>query len=265
MTVLHTLRTYRELFVVLATTLAALFVWQNFAPDVHAFTGDGSAAEEVVDPALLAALDEPLDPVACLDAAPSASAVPRPPPGKERMLILGDSMVEVLSPELHAYAKVNGHELVPAIWYGSTTAAWAGGPELGRLLKEIDPTMVIVVLGSSELTRRSIATRRPYIEAIARRVGARKLAWIGPPNWREDTGINDLVADVVGRDRFFLSEGLELSRKKDGIHPDTAGGHVWVSAFVSWLATESRFGLEMVQPSSDGPFTAPAARVLGRM
>ncbi len=191
-----------------------------------------------------------------------ARATP-PPAGKERILVLGDSMVEVLAPTLNAYAIENGHEFVPAIWYGSTTTAWARTPELGRLLDEINPTMVVVVLGSSELTSRSIESRRPFIETMVKRIGSRKLVWIGPPNGRADTGINDLLEDVLGKDRFFRSEHLELTRKKDGIHPDAAGGRVWMAAIAQWLAEDSRFAFTMTPPSH--PAAAPPARVLGRM
>ena len=39
----------------------------------------------------------------------------------QRILFVGDSMLEGLSPRLAAYAKHNGHELYSVIWYGSTT------------------------------------------------------------------------------------------------------------------------------------------------
>jgi hypothetical protein len=175
--------------------------------------------------------------------------------------MLGDSMVEVLAPRLADYALENGHELVPAIWYGSTTGGWAQGAQLGQLLRELDPSMVVVVLGSSELNHRDVGSRKKYVESIAKRVGDRKLYWIGPPNWRKDSGINDLLSASLGPDRFYRSSGLELTRKKDGIHPDAPGGRDWANAFVGWLA-ERPEPIVMKEPTRVAPRLP--ARVLGR-
>ncbi len=273
MNVLSKLRVYRELLTVLVSTLVALFGWQRFAPELHAAAAERDGDDDVLSAAALedayetASPDPSVEPHASAKTASttatSAAAGPRPAPGHERILVLGDSMVEVLAADLQAYALENGHEIVPAIWYGSTTSAWANSAELGALVREIDPTMVVVVLGSSELTRRKIESRRPFVEALVRRAGKRKVVWIGPPNWRADTGINDLLEDVLGKDRFFRSEHLDLTRKKDGIHPDAAGGKVWMDAIAAWLETESRFQTRMHLPSR--PAAAPPARVVGRM
>jgi len=223
MMMLRNLRVYQELLAVLASALVALAIWQH--QKAHASPTDAVTADEI----LAATAADDAEPVPSADLATSATSSSnepgaRPPAAsKEKMLVLGDSMVEVLSPYLNAYAIENGHEMVPAIWYGSTTAAWAKSPELGKLLREINPTMVIVVLGSSELTSPSIESRKPYIEVMLKRIGSRKVVWIGPPNWRADTGINDLLESELGKDRFFLSEHLELPRKHDGIHPNAEG------------------------------------------
>ncbi|MDE6417163.1 MAG: hypothetical protein K2K68_09095, partial [Duncaniella sp.] len=42
----------------------------------------------------------------------------------QRILIIGDSMLEGLNPRLAAYAAANGHTLNSVIWYSSTTAYW---------------------------------------------------------------------------------------------------------------------------------------------
>lgn len=262
MVVLRSLRVYRELFAVLASVLLALVVLHHGrvaatapSPDVVMESRAQVASAPTEEPA-------PAEIVATPAAPPPTTMADASLPRKEKILLLGDSMVEVLSPWLAAYAKENGHELVPAIWYGSTIGAWARSPELGRLLGEIEPTLVIVALGSSELTARSIATRKPSLRAIVDRVGSKvRLAWIGPPNWREDTGINDLLEAEIGDDRFFRSAGLELTRKRDGIHPDAAGGRVWAGAIAAWLERDLR--IRMTAPTVVA--AAPPARVLGRM
>lgn len=266
MSFLRALRAYREPFLVLAVTLLALFIWHRRPSAFAAIAGVDDASENI-EPEELEAL------IAADTAAGSAPSAPlsarlAEPGGSEKratekILLLGDSMVEVVGPRLADYALQNGHEIVPAIWYGSTTSAWAKSPELGQLLREIDPSLVIIVLGSSELTRRDIDSRRPMVEALVKRIGSRKLVWIGPPNWRADTGINDLVQAVVGKDRFFRSAELELTRKKDGIHPDAAGGRAWTAAFVHWLGTDGRYEIAMAEPTREA--TPKPARVLGTM
>lgn len=260
MVVLRSLRAYRELFAVLASVLLALVVLR------HGRAAPAAPSPDVAPPMQEEPSLAPME--TAVGAAPSAirpapgtSAVAAPRSAKEKILLLGDSMVEVLSPWLAAYAKENGHELVPAIWYGSTTAAWARSPELARLLREVEPTLVLIALGSSELTARSVATKKPFVDAIVDRVGPRKLAWVGPPNWREDTGINALLEAEVGPGRFFRSAELELTRKKDGIHPDAAGGRVWADAIAAWL--EDGLRIRMAAPTAVA--AAPPARVLGRM
>ena len=260
---LRNLRVYQELLAVLASALVALAIWQH--QKAHASPTDAVTADEI----LAATAVDDAAPMPPLDLAPSATSSPSEPgarplsASKEKMLVLGDSMVEVLSPYLNAYAIENRHEMVPAIWYGSTTAAWAKSPELGKLLREINPTMVIVVLGSSELTSPSIESRKPFVDALLKRIGPRKVVWVGPPNWRADTGINDLLETELGKDRFFRSEHLELPRKHDGIHPNAEGGRIWMNAVASWLSTESRFETQMNPPSHTA--AAPPARVLGSM
>lgn len=256
---LRALRAYRETFLVLAVTLLALGIWRR-SPPARAAVGPDPDAEAI-------SLEE-LSALVEADAVPlptSAGSTPPPvvPGGKEKILVMGDSMVEVMLPRLADYALENGHEIVPAIWYGSTTSAWAKSSELGALLRDVNPSLVIVVLGSSELTRRDVASRRPIVEALVKRMGSRKLVWVGPPNWRADTGINDLLQSVLGEDRFFRSATLELPRKKDGIHPDAAGGRAWTTAFVGWLGSTARYPIAMAEPSRHaGPISA---RVLGRM
>jgi hypothetical protein len=262
MVVLRKLRVYQELIAVLASILVVVALSHHRSVE-RAYAADVDDAETLSPAGMDSDAASSAPPDTSASSSQTTPSTPPPPQGKERVLVLGDSMVEVLAPSLNAYAIENGHEIVPAIWYGSTTAAWARTPELGRLLREINPTMVIVVLGSSELTSPSIESRRPFVQTILKRIGQRKIIWVGPPNWRADTGINDLLEAELGKDRFFRSEHLELTRKKDGIHPDAAGGRVWTDAIATWLGHESRFAITLQPPSK--PAAAPPAHVLGAM
>ena len=188
-----------------------------------------------------------------------ADARSGPVHGPQRILLFGDSMVPVLAPRLADYCLENGHELFPAVWYGSTIIYWAWQDRLDQLLGELRPTVVIAALGSSELAVREVGECEPYVHAIVRKVGARKLVWVGPPNWRDDTGVNALLERALGPGRFFRSDRLELPRRADGIHPTAEAGAMWVESLVRWMADDSTALLVLAPPTRAAP--PVAARV----
>ena len=48
---------------------------------------------------------------------------------QKRLLVVGDSMLEGLSPRLASYARLNGHKLYTVIWYSSTPTAFLRKPQ----------------------------------------------------------------------------------------------------------------------------------------
>ncbi len=197
-------------------------------------------------------------------AGPSSAARSGPPPppldpSPQRIMIVGDSMVVNLIQPLADYCQENGHKLFPVIWYASTTVAWGSQSKLSDCLREFDPTYVIVVLGASELGVRDVASRQSSVRTINKIIGNRHYFWLGPPNWREDTGFNDMVHKTVGAGRFFRSAGLELDRESDGIHPTPTAGRKWVDAFARWMETEAAVRIPMKPPTR--PAQKPPAKV----
>ncbi len=190
---------------------------------------------------------------------PPAHAAGRAP---QRVLIFGDSMVAVLAPRLAEIARENGHAVFPVVWYGSTILRWARVDELDRLIAETQPTIVVAVLGSSELTVREIEECEPFVGLLARKAAPRELAWIGPPNWRVDTGVNAMIERALGDRRFFRSSGLDLERGVDGIHPTARGGAAWADAFARWAELRSPLGTSPSAPARAAP--AVPLRVVSR-
>jgi hypothetical protein len=189
---------------------------------------------------------------------PVVPAVLREPDrSPQRILVFGDSMVKSLMWRLSDYCAENKHQMFVATWYGSTTIGWAVKDKLDALLAERDPTFVIVVLGASEVGTKDIASREQFIKQIVDKIGARKLVWVGPPNTEPDTGINDLIERIVGRDHFFRSEGLDLPRYEDHIHPNAEGGRTWMDAVARWIADESSVPILMATPTVKGPIPEP--------
>ncbi len=158
----------------------------------------------------------------------------------QRILLTGDSMVEGLMFAFKDYAEENGHDLFPAIWYSSSTLVWGQSEQLKKLIDFYKPTIVFIALGSNELfIRNIIEDRAKYVDNILSQVGDIKLIWIGPPNWKPDTGINQLLESKLGKKRFFVSKDLPLARARDGAHPTRGASRIWADTLFRWVQTQS--------------------------
>jgi hypothetical protein len=219
-----------------STAVVAIWLWGSRLAGAHIAKADVPSAHltetrvEATPPTPSVTPEPPV-----LSTPSSALPTEAPAPVHERILIFGDSMVINMVARLSEYCAGNGHKLFPAISYGSTTLGWAYNKYLDQLLKLDDPTLIIVVVGSSELTSPQIARHEQFVRLMLKKLEGRRFVWIGPANWRPDTGINDLILRMIGPERFFRSAELSLPREGDGIHPTPNGGRKWVDAFVSWM------------------------------
>lgn len=153
----------------------------------------------------------------------------------QRILFFGDSMLEGLSRRMCDYTMENGHELTSVIWYSSSTKLWAETDTLQHFLRMVKPTYVVICLGSNELFVRDLAKRDVYIQKIIKKLGKLPYCWISPPNWKEDTGINDMIIKNVGMDRYFDSRYLTLARGKDKVHPTFTAAEGWMDSVAVWM------------------------------
>lgn len=176
--------------------------------------------------------------------------VHKPDLNKYRIMIFGDSMLEWLAKRLCDYTLENGYDLTSIIWYSSSTKLWATTDTLQYFLDRIQPDYVMLCLGGNELFVRDLSKREKYIDTIVKRIGDRPFLWIGPPNWKKDTGINDLIRQRVGEGRFFDSRELELDRADDNMHPTRSAAALWMDTIASWLnSTQARHPLKMDRPT----------------
>jgi len=169
----------------------------------------------------------------------------------QRILLFGDSMVEGLSKRLRNYAADNNHELLNVIWYSSSTKIWAQSDTLSHFIRKFEPTYVMLCLGGNELSIRDIDKREVYIKTIIKNIGDRPYLWIGPPNWKEDTGINELIKKNVGTGRYFPSKRLSFQRKEDGAHPTLASSYQWMDSVAVWMADSASYRIRMAYPQQD--------------
>lgn len=168
----------------------------------------------------------------------------------KRILFIGDSMLEGLYPRLAAYAKENGHSLYCVIWYSSTSKVWGESTRIPGFIKQFDPDYIFISLGANELFVKDIEKQRDrYVKKILSEIDPIPYIWIGPPNWKEDTGINRLIARNARPGTFFLSDGMHFDRSSDGAHPTRQSAALWMDSVIRWMPLHSSHPIKMDRPS----------------
>lgn len=157
----------------------------------------------------------------------------------QTFLIFGDSMTFNLALRLAKYAKQNGHEIHSINWDSSNTKIWADHDTLAYYINKFHPTQIFICLGSNELYTKNPESRLPYINKILATIDTIPYIWIGPPNWKEDGGINDLLAKTCRPGSFFRSKGMEFKRRSDGIHPTKESSALWMDSIMRWIPKSS--------------------------
>lgn len=179
-------------------------------------------------------------------------------PQQHRILLIGDSMLDGVGRRFNDYAAANGHTLFTSIWYGSTTKSWAYTTELPRLMKKVDPTFVIVCLGTNDLGYHDISARSEAVREIIHEIGDVPFVWIGPVtlrNIKNDPGIVNMIRQNVGATRFYDSYDLRISRGPDGIHPTFQAAAKWVDGIAHWMSSpETEYPIHLDAPAQSVPF-----------
>ena len=154
---------------------------------------------------------------------------------RQRILLFGDSMSQLLALRLSDYANQNGHRLTCVTWNGSSTRNWAYTDTLNVYLRKIQPTHIFICLGSNELYVKDMKKCKRRILSILDKVGDIPTIWIGPPNWCQDYGINQLLLEVMGSKAYYPSYQLTLARQQDGRHPTPMASAIWMDKIVEWM------------------------------
>lgn len=183
---------------------------------------------------------------------------------KKTILFIGDSMVECLFPRMSAYAKKNGHTFYAVVWYSATTEVYGTRTTVKEYIDKYHPDYILFSLGGNELFIRDIKeNRQKFVDEIIRQFGDIPYIWIGPPNWKPDTGINDMIKSSVPEGCFYLSytPDQHYDRKKDGAHPTAASSNQWMDRICKWIMTESAHRIRLEKPA-DGEKARPDDLVL---
>jgi|GEM_PF-1288928 FOG: LysM repeat len=171
---------------------------------------------------------------------------------QQRILFFGDSMIEGLNKRMRQYAAENDHDVLNVIWYSSSTKWWAQHSDtITHFINTFDPTYIVICLGANELFIKNVQSRDTYVKEILGKLGDLPYAWVGPPNWKEDTGINDLIRKNVGEERFFASKDHKFRRTKDGAHLPRSEADRWMDMIAQWLNNDVPEPLLMNVPSNE--------------
>ena len=243
---------YLPLWILLSVAFAVIAAISFFGPvNIMGYQLRDSGLSELFSPmqtpqpqpdeALLAAIGDSI-------AADTATMAPVDTLPKT-ILFVGDSMLDGLYPRLAAYARHNGHKLYAVIWYSSTSEIWGRSGKLASYIQRLKPDYVFLCLGANELFVKDIERKRDkYVGKIISEIGDIPYLWIGPPNWKPDTGINRLIASHASPGSFFLSDGMSFERSKDGAHPTKASSVQWMDSIVRWMPAHSPHPIRLELP-----------------
>ncbi len=165
------------------------------------------------------------------------------------ILFIGDSMLEGLGPRMAAYAEHNGHTLYEVMWYSSTSEIWGKSDKLKGYIDRLKPDYIFICLGANELFVSDIIRKRDgYVKNIIADIDSIPYVWIGPPNWKKDTGINELIRSNTPEGAFFMSNGMSFDRTKDGAHPTAKSAALWLDSVARWMPQHALHPIRMELP-----------------
>lgn len=155
----------------------------------------------------------------------------------QRILFVGDSMVEGLGLRMAQYAEANGHDLTYVTWYSSTTFAWCSDT-LRHYIKEADPTFIMITIGGNEQSSKNTSASEKNIKGILDIIGDIPYIWICTPEWDKDAPFNFIPERICGKKHFFDSRKLTYERMKDHRHPTFAAAKIWMDSIAVWMQSQ---------------------------
>ncbi len=180
--------------------------------------------------------------------------IPRTDTTKQNILLIGDSMAYSLMFRVQNYCNYNHHDLNVVTWVSATTETYANCDTLEYFVNLYKPSYILFVIGANEMFVRNAAERVNNVDRIIMQTHGIPTIWIGPPNWKEDTGINNMLMKKFGPRQFFLSKNLKFTRiKGDVAHPDRPAGTMWMDSIASWIKTKSFFPIRLEKPVEENP------------
>ena len=157
----------------------------------------------------------------------------------KNIIIIGDSMTILLANRMSQYGQQNGHTVAGVNWDSSSTVTWASSDTIAYFIKKYDADFIMITLGSNELFAKNLDRKAELVKKIVDKIGDIPFVWVGPPNWKPDNGFNDMLAKTLPPGTFFKTDGMELERRGDHIHPTQPAANIWVDSIMRWLPKSS--------------------------
>lgn len=173
---------------------------------------------------------------------------------KQNILLIGDSMAYSLMFAMKHYCNYNNHDLNVVSWVAASSKDYALCDTLDYFINEFKPTIIFFVIGANEMFVKDLDFRKQYIKTIREKTKHVKTLFIGPPNWRNDTGINNIMMGEFSDRKFFLSKNLKFTRiNGDKVHPDRKSGRMWMDSIALWTVNQSYYPIRLDNPPYDNP------------
>lgn len=171
--------------------------------------------------------------------------MPLPPP--KVVLHTGDSMVGFyagLEKALAPHFEALGSKYVQDAVTSASLISFDKSDHFEKMLAKTNPDLVILTLGANDVFVPSPARLAKNVQSIVKKMDGRRCFWMGPPLWKKDTGVVDVIRQNCAPCVFYDSSQLKLDRLGDGIHPNEKGAHEWADAF--WDFYETKDGVSAV-------------------
>ncbi|MBQ3655375.1 MAG: SGNH/GDSL hydrolase family protein [Bacteroidales bacterium] len=189
--------------------------------------------------------------------------IPQTDTSKQNILLIGDSMAYSLMFRTKNYCDYNNHELHVVSWVSATSKTYAICDTLEYFVNLYKPTYIIFVIGANEMFAYNAKDRIKYFDKIIPQTHGIPTVWIGPPNWKEDTGINEVMMKKFGPKQFFLSKKLHYTRIEGDIaHPNRASSSMWMDSVSSWIMKKSCFPIRLETPKAANPAKVDFVRLV---
>ena len=112
---------------------------------------------------------------------------------------------------------------------GSRSKSWVVSGKAARLVREFQPNVVIITLGTNIIKYDHPEREIYWVRALIDRIPGALCYWIGPPPLIPDQhGYNEMMVENVAPCRYFDTRTLDFPVRQDGkFHLSRAQGALW--------------------------------------
>lgn len=158
---------------------------------------------------------------------------------KNSIMVIGDSMAQGLQPHFDKLAKEHNISIYTRYKVGSSSFYWSNDKQIKDDIYTIQPSMVLIVLGSNEWLGSSNPKLKRAIKKLVNDIQAAntQYIWIGPPI-KDALKYQQMLSETANPRYVYDYTDLNVTRSKDKIHPDRKGFSRWSEMILSKLSQE---------------------------